>query len=169
MKNRIFMYLFIFSLLLVLFQYVNSKHILEDYEKKLDRKVLREEKYADTINQLRDKILVASEFSIENSEQAMTFYENKGYRIDELVPFIKDQMYDLNTVKGDEHPLIPYAAMSGNGGRMLIDHIRLLNHEWIIANFSDGKYWGELLVKYELTDDKQLKFNVLDSFLYPTN
>ena len=33
MKNRIFMYLFIFTLLLVIFQFMNSKRIIEDYHK----------------------------------------------------------------------------------------------------------------------------------------
>ena len=32
MKNKILMYLFIFSLLLLVFQYVNSKNIIEKYE-----------------------------------------------------------------------------------------------------------------------------------------
>ena len=32
MKSKIFMYLFIFTVLLVIFQYANSKHILESYE-----------------------------------------------------------------------------------------------------------------------------------------
>jgi hypothetical protein len=54
------------------------------------------------------------------------------------------------------------------GGKMLINSIRLLNHKWIIANFSDGKYWGELFMTYEITEDEQLKFNVIESFLYPT-
>ena len=33
MKNRIFMYLFLFSVLLIVFQYVNSKNIIDKYEK----------------------------------------------------------------------------------------------------------------------------------------
>ncbi len=33
MKSRIFMYLFIFSVLLIIFQYVNSKNIIDKYEK----------------------------------------------------------------------------------------------------------------------------------------
>jgi len=161
------MYLFIFTLLLVVFQYVNSKNILEDYKQDCEKKEVRFEKYADTINDLRDKILTLTEFSIEDSEAAMTYYENKGFKISELVPFIKDQLYDLNSVKGDEHPLIPYASMTGS--KMLINSIRLINHKWIIANFSDGKYWGELFITYELTDDEQLKFNLVESFLYHTN
>ncbi len=34
MKQRLFMYLFIFTLLLVIFQFVNSKNIIESYDEK---------------------------------------------------------------------------------------------------------------------------------------
>lgn len=165
MKTRIFMYLFIFSVLLIIFQYVNSKNILDNYEERLVKKESKMEKYADTINNLRDRILTLSEFSINDSEQAMSYFEARGYSVDELIPFIIDELYELNALKGDEHPLIPYASMTG--GKMLVNSVRVLNHKWIIANFSDGKYWGELLLKYELTDDEQLKFNLAESFLYP--
>ena len=167
MKTRIFMYLFIFSVLLIIFQYVNSKNILDNYEVRLEKKESKMEKYADTINNLQDRVLTLAEFSINDSEQAMSYFEERGYSVSELIPFITDELYELNMLKGEEHPLIPYASMTG--GKMLINSVRVLNHKWIIANFSDGKYWGELLLKYELTDDEQLKFNLVESFLYPIN
>jgi hypothetical protein len=54
-----------------------------------------------------------------------------------------------------------------NGGRMLINKVRLLNHKWILADFSDGKYWGELFITYEILDKKELKFKLVESLLYP--
>jgi hypothetical protein len=159
------MYLFIFALLLVVFQYVNSKNILEDYENKIVKKEAKFVKYADTINNLRDQVLTLSEFSIEESEPALSYFEELGYKVDKLIPFIKDELYELNLVKGEEHPLIPYPSLSG--GKMLIDSIRVLNHKWIITNFSDGKYWGELFLTYEITEDEQLTFKLVESFIYP--
>lgn len=165
MKNRIFMYLFIFSVLVILFQYVNSKNLLDNYETRMNNKEETMQKYADTISNLRDQVLTLSEFSINESESAMSYFEERGYRVNELIPFIIDELYELNAQKGEEHPLIPYASMTG--GKMLINSVRVLNHKWIIANFSDGKYWGELFLTYELTDDEQLKFKLVESFLYP--
>ncbi|EGV45024.1 hydrolase [Bizionia argentinensis JUB59] len=165
------MYLFIFSMLLVVFQYVNSKRILESYEEKIVKKeahrVRDGVKFTDSISDMRDEISKLSEFSVMNTESALSYFEEKGYSVSELIPFIKDQLYELNLVKGDEHPLIPFPAL--NGGKMMIDQIRVLNHKWIITNFTDGKYWGEMFLSYELSEDKKLTFKVEKSFLYPFN
>ena len=163
------MYLFIFALLLILFQFMNSKHIIEDYDKKIDRLESKEKAYQDSIKTLNDENFELQRFSLEFNDYAMSYFEDQGYKISELVPFIKDELYKLNDYKGDDHPLVPYASMTGN--KMMIDNIRLLNHKWIITNFSDGKYWGEMLVKYEIVDNKEtnrkeLKFQLLDYLMY---
>ena len=164
MKNRIFMYLFIFTLLLVLFQFVNSKSIIEDYDKKMTNIETKNASFADSITALMDANFELSRFSLEFNDDAMSYYEDQGFKISDLVPFIKDELYKLNVYEGDDHPLVPYASMTGN--KMMINSIRLLNHKWIIADFSDGKYWGEMLVNYEIVDNKDLKFRLLDYWLY---
>jgi len=164
MKSRIFMYLFIFSLLLILFQFVNSKSIIEDYDKKLTKLEERETVYKDSITSLKDDNFELMRFSLEFNDDAMSHFEDQGYKISELVPFIKDELYKLNVYEGDDHPLVPYASMTGN--KMMVNSLRMLNHKWIIADFSDGKYWGEMLVSYEITDKQELKFKLLDYFLY---
>ncbi len=120
--------------------------------------------YKDSITSLEDKIFDLSHFGIEGNEGALTYFEQNGYDVVKLIPFIKDELYKLNEPKG-EHPLVPYAA--GEGRKMMINSVKLLNHKWIIADFSDGVFWGEMLVKYEMTEEGVLKFNLIDSFLYP--
>lgn len=164
MKSRIFMYLFIFSLLLILFQFVNSKSIIEGYDKKLTKFEERETASKDSITSLKDDNFELMRFSLEFNDDAMSFFEDQGYKISELVPFIKDELYKLNVYEGDDHPLVPYASMTGN--KMMVNSLRMLNHKWIIADFSDGKYWGEMLVTYEITDNQELKFKLLDYLLY---
>ena len=164
MKSRIFMYLFIFSLLLILFQFMNSKSIIEDYDKKLTKVEERETVYKDSIKKLEDQNFELMRFSLEFNDDAMSYFEDQGYKISELVPFIKDELYKLNVYEGDDHPLVPYASMTGN--KMMINSIKLLNHRWIITDFSDGKYWGEMLLTYEITDKQELKFKLLDYLMY---
>ena len=166
MKNRIFMYLFIFSVLLIVFQYVNSKNIYEANTKKIDSYKTKIDTYKDSLAVLKDDVFKYSEFSLGFSEEAQTYIELKGYKVNDVIAMIEDELYELNLRKG-EHPLIPYASM--NNGKLIINSIRVLNHKWIITNFSDGDLWGELLLKYEITEDKALKFDLIESFLYPVD
>lgn len=164
MKQRIFMYLFVFAALLILFQYVNSKRIFENLNNKLEVSKSQVENYKDSLNVLQNDILEVSHFNLDRNEDAISYFEDDGYKIDELMPFIKDELYKLNEIKG-EHPIIPYG--SSEGRKMLINTVKMLNHKWIIADFSDGEFWGELLLTYEISEDKQLTFRLVESFLYP--
>jgi len=164
MKKNIYLYLFVFTLLIVIFQFVNSKNIIEKYETDIRKLKTETTEQKTTITKLEDENLDLLYFNLENNDDALTYFENDGYDTAELVPFIQDQLYNLNEAKG-EHPLVPYASMSGK--KMLINKVRLLNHKWIIADFSDGEYWGEMLLTYEITPEKELKFRVAESLLYP--
>jgi len=164
MKNKIFLYLFVFAVLLVIFQYVNSKNVLESYEKKLNAADEHIETYKNSIDSLENEIQDLRYFNLEYNDDALSYFERDGYDTKELIPFIKDEVYKLNETKG-EHPLIPYASMTDR--KMLINKVKLLNHKWILADFSDGKHWGELFMTYEIVDKIHLKFNLVESFMYP--
>jgi hypothetical protein len=166
MKQRIFIYLFIFSVLVILFQYVNSKRIIDVLNNKVTAKEAQLVSYKDSINSLNHQIQDNSHFNLEQNEDALSYFESKGFRVDVLIPFIKDELYRTNEASGD-HPLVPYAASSGR--KMMINTVKLLNHKWIIADFSDGVFWGELLLTYEAQDDRTVRFQVVASFLYPFN
>ena len=158
------MYLFVFALLLVIFQYVNSKSILEKYESDITKYKERVSTFKDSIEILQDEKLGLMYFNLEHNEDAISYFDSKGLITSEMIPFIKDELYKLNEVKG-EHPLVPYASMTD--GKMLINNIKLLNHKWILADFSDGKHWGEMFLTYEITESKELKFKLIEYFLYP--
>lgn len=168
MKQKLFMYLFIFTLLLVIFQFVNSKSIIEGYDKKLTNYIEANTKLKDSIRIIEDHIVSdLYTFKFDTNEDAMIYWEEQGVRISEFVPFIKDELMSLNIYDTEDHPLVPYASMSGQ--KMLIDQIRMLNHKWIIASFTDGKYWGEMLLSYDIETiegQKELKFKIIESSLY---
>ncbi len=168
MKKNIYLYLFVFALLLALFVYVSSKNGIETLETKISALEQKQQSCDEQVMKLEDEILDLLYFNLEHNDDALSYLERLGHDTSNLIPFLSDQLYQLNETKGD-HPLVPYAAMSENG-KMLINKVRLLNHKWIIADFSDGEYWGEMLLKYEIVDvdgEKQLIFNVVESLLYP--
>ncbi|UKM63933.1 hydrolase [Flavobacteriaceae bacterium GSB9] len=164
MKQKIFMYLFVFSILLVLFQYMNSKHIFEDMNKKLEAYKAEAAKYKDSVSVLENQIVELSHFNLVRNEDAISYFESDGHDVGALIPYVKDKLYETNAVKG-QHPIIPYS--SSEGRKMMINTVKILNHKWIIADFSDGEYWGEVFLTYQVSPERDVQFNLVESFLYP--
>jgi len=69
---------------------------------------------------------------------------------------------ETNESKGN-NPLIPYEGMEGD---FKINKISVLNHKWILTEFSDGKHWGEMILTYELKDDLGIDFTLANHLLY---
>ena len=78
-----------------------------------------------------------------------------------IIKLVKEKLYESNTIKGD-NPLVLY---SGAGKIFLSNKIKVLNHKWVIADFSDGTDWGEILIEYQIRGG-EIKLNVLDQLLY---
>ncbi|MFD2823672.1 hydrolase [Lacinutrix iliipiscaria] len=167
MKNKIFMYLFIFAALLIVFQYVNSKNIHEANAAKIEDYKSKIVKYKDSVRDIGDRAFGLSEFTLGYSEEALNYIEKRGYESDQVIALIEETLYELN-LRAEPHPLIPYAPMTENG-KMIVNAVRVLNHKWVITNFNDGEYWGELFLKYNIEANGEITFELIDSFLYPTN
>lgn len=163
MKSRIFMYLFIFSVLLVIFQYANAKNILESYRLKTEKKEAQVEKLKDSVQKLFDRNYDLSLFSITNNDDALSYFDDTNLKREIIETTIMDALYNTNTYLGEEHPLIPYRSMTDT--KMIINQARVINHKWILANFTDGKFWGELFLSYEIEDNEVL-FEVENYLLY---
>ncbi len=132
--------------------------------KTLDEKIQKRDKeivsLKDSVQQAQLSLLDMQYFSLENNDDALAYYEHLD--IENPSRYIADKLLETNERKGD-NPLIPYEGMESD---FKINKIKLLNHKWIIADFSDGKYWGELLIKYELKDDMGVDFVLMDHLLY---
>ncbi|NAS30477.1 hydrolase [Flavobacteriaceae bacterium R38] len=168
MKNRIFMYLFIFSVLYILFQYTNAKNYFKSTNNEIARKDEMIIKLKDSLAQqniaLEEQIinnLDLQYFALDGNDDASVYFDE--FNIEDLSLYISDKLLETNEKKGN-NPLVPYDGMSG--GSMKINKIRVLNHKWIIADFSDGKYWGELFITYEMKEDKSVEFTMKEHLLY---
>lgn len=165
MRNKILMYLFIFSLLFTIFIYVNDKRILDSKQNKienLENRLLDAEQAIDNSSRLAED---EDYFSLKNNEEAITYFETKGIDTEELIARIEDAIISKNKA-GEDNPLVPHAGMEGN---MSINKIKVLNHKWIIADFTDGTYWGEVFLSYQIEEDGKITFYPEKSFLYPLN
>jgi hypothetical protein len=160
MKARIFLYLFVFSTLIALYIYVSNSKRLEDNREKIADLELQNEQMEDSLRISKLKVLDLQYFSLENNDDALAYYDHLS--LDTPARYIADKLLETNESKGD-NPLIPYEGMESN---FKINKINVLNHRWIIADFSDGKYWGELFIRYELKDDLSVDFMLADHLLY---
>ncbi len=163
MRNKILMYLFIFTLLFTIFIYVNDKRILDSKQERIES--LENQLAEAEIDSGNPVDMVESEdyFNLQNNEDAITYFENKNIDPEDLILKIEDAIISKNSAEED-NPLVPQAGMEGN---MRINKIKVLNHKWIIADFTDGTYWGEVFLSYEVSEDLELKFYPEKSFLYP--
>jgi len=125
MKSRIFMYLFIFSVLLIIFQYVNSKNIIDKYENDIRKYKTLNKEQEEAIVALEDQNFELNYFSIDRNEDALSYFEAKGYNTEELIPAIIDGLYNMNNYKGEDHPIVPYVSMTDS--KLIINKIRILN------------------------------------------
>ena len=165
MKSRIFMYLFIFSALAFIFQYVNSKNILDKYEKDIKKFKATIETQEKTIADLEDQNFDLNYFNIDRNDNALDYFVAQGYDTDKLIDAITEGLYEMNNYEGDNHPIVPFVSMTDS--KLIINKIRIVNHKWILANFTDGVYWGEIFVKYDIDENNDLKYNLVEYFLYP--
>ena len=160
MKNKIFLYLFVFAALLALYQFVSANNLQKALN--ADVKSLQDEvgELKDSLQKSQMKILDMQYFSLENNDDALAYYDHLNLK--DPARYIEDKLLETNEQRGD-NPLIPYEGMQSD---FKINKIKVLNHKWILADFSDGKYWGDLIIKYELKDDLGVDFTLLDHLLY---
>jgi len=160
MKSRIFIYLFIFAALLALYLFVSSNTMLENKDLKIQNLESEVSVLQDSVQKLQLQVFDMQYFSLQNNDDALSYYDHLG--LENPSRYISDKLLETNEQKGD-NPLVPYEGMESD---FKINKIKILNHQWIIADFSDGKYWGELFLKYELKDDMGVNFTMMDHLLY---
>ena len=162
MQKKIFLYLFVFATLTAIYLGVSGSKQINSLNDTISKLEDREEAYKDSLQQSLFDILDMQYFSLENNDDALSYYDHLN--LDDQAGYVSDRLLETNERKGD-NPLVPYEGMNGD---FKINKIKILNHKWIIADFSDGKYWGELLIQYQIKDNRDVDFTVADHLLYST-
>lgn len=158
MKNT-FLYLFIFSFLINVLLYVNSNKIVEAKETEIS--VVK-----DRLSIARDSIMTLKTndyFSIENDQDAQDYFYNKNLDYPKVMARVKEDLASLNANKNG-NKLVPYEAIDGK--IFIINKVKVLNHRWIIAEYSNADLWGQVLIKYFYNDDKPTDFETVETVVY---
>lgn len=164
MKNSLFLYLTILAVLSTVFTYMflSKQVVFEQTRYEKTTKKLR-----DSIGLVSNQLVDANYFSLEKNENAQNYFDTasakKTIQHEKLIPFVTEKLLDLNAnPKGN-----PYTGQDQIGtNKFIINKVKILNHRWIIADYSDGEIWGEVLLKYFVNDDESISFEVNQSLLY---
>ena len=164
MKKSFFLYAFILVALMNIFTYMFlSKQV--EFEQNLFDKTTKRLK--DSLTSVTTKLNDANYFSLEKNENAQNYFDSanseKVIQYEKLIPFVTEKLLDLNAnPKGN-----PYVGQDQIGAnKFIINKVKILNHRWIIADFSDGEYWGEVVLKYFVNEDETITFEISESLLY---
>ena len=157
------MYLFFFALLFIFYQYMNEKKIFESQDARIEKLEANIKAGNSSIDSLQNQVRDLNYFTLLGNDNAMTYLEKMGFEAADVEAMVSDQIYDFNLQKGN-NPLVPFEGMNGN---MKINKLKFLNHKWIQADFTDGKYWGEMILEYYFNEKKELELTPIASLLYP--
>ncbi len=164
MKKSLLLYLCITSVLLNIFAYMFYSGELK-HEQKLYKNL--DKKTTDSLTSISNKLVDADYFSLANNQNAQNYFDsdNPDNYVDyiKLIPTVTSKLIDYN----DDPKGNPYTGQVQLGARkFIINKAKVLNHRWVIADFSDGEIWGEVLLKYFVNQDKTISFEVIQSLLY---
>ncbi len=159
------MYLFFFAALWIIFQYANEKKIFGAQESKIAKLEERAIKAEDSLAGLADNTGDQnSYFGLEGNENAYAYFDKFGVSVYGLEARIEDAVISKNTTGGNS--LIPFE----NTERVFkVNKVKVLNHKWILADFTDGKRWGELVLGYDVAENGAIDLHLLESLIYPVN
>ncbi|MEM1336537.1 MAG: hydrolase [Bacteroidota bacterium] len=160
MRRNIFLYLFVFSALIALFFLMRGTRAATSSAEQIGKLENDNQLLKDSVQNLQLRVLDMQYFSLENNDDALAYYDHLD--LENPTRYIEDKLLETNERSGD-NPLVPYEGMESS---FKINKIKVLNHRWILADFSDGKYWGDIIIKYELKDDLSVDFTLVDHLLY---
>jgi hypothetical protein len=169
MKKSLFLYLFIIAVLMNIFtyKYFTSK---ENSEQKPatetnDNPLMTSKVLSDSIVSLSDKLSDANAFSLENNDRAQNYLiQNNVKDINVFAEKVTQALLAYN----DDAAGNKYTDQAKMGEqKFIINKVKLLNHRWIIANYSNGELWGEVLLKYFVEENGSISFEIMNSYLYP--
>lgn len=143
---------------------MNEKKIFEIQEKKIESLTEKLIRSNDSILMLNDQIMELNYFTLEGNENAMSYLESFGHESKDVEELVTNEIYDQNLIEGD-NPLVPFEGIDGS---MKINKLKFMNHKWIQADFTDGTYWGEMLLEYFVDEKGSLNLTTIASLLYPS-
>jgi len=162
MKKSLFLYLFIFAVLFNIFTYMYFTNKQKHEEERIVNLEKRVNELQGSGSPATPASTDAAYFTLEANDNAMEYFGDDA-DIPALTAKIKDGISELNTKKGG-NPLTQQEPLNDNP--FIINKVQILNHRWVIADFSNGKAWGEALIKYFVNEDGTIDYETIQTVLH---
>ena len=111
MKNKIFLYLFVFTGLVSLYLFVSSGNMAQANNATIQKLGGEVQSLHDSLQDARLKVLEMQYFSLENNDDALAYYDH--LEIKNPSAYVADKLLETNESKGD-NPLVPYEGMQND-------------------------------------------------------
>lgn len=159
MRNKIIQYLLIFISLIALYLFVSDMNKSEAFAISQERMSKRVETLKDSINQLVVEQTDNAYFSLAVNRDAQQAHPD--FSPGELQNILEDHVLSINdNPKGN--PLL-----SSLGSDWVINKILIVNHQWILADFTNGTQWGDALLLYQINPNGKPRLHLLNHVMYP--
>lgn len=158
MKKSFLLYTTITAVLLTVFTYFYLNQQLKHEQLKYNNLVKK-------LDETNFKLDDVNHFSLENDTKAQDYFINNANPIDyeKLMPAVTEELISYNdSPEGNKYT--GYDKI--NGKKFIINKVKILNHRWIIADFSNTQTWGAVLLKYFVADDNTISFETVNTLLY---
>jgi hypothetical protein len=167
MKKSLFLYLFIIAVLMNIFtyKYFTSK---ENSVQKNGAATTENASSTKVVDSLTNQLSDANYFSLEGNDRAKNYlFESSNVKDTPVfAKNIEEALMSYNdSPEGNKYTDQPKMGDQ----KYIINKVKLLNHRWIIADYSNGQLWGEVLLKYFIDEKGAVSFEVMDSYLYPAS
>lgn len=163
MKQKIYSLIIGTLSVAVLFLLINSKNTKMKNSKKIINLEKNIKQKKDSLQLYMDKYEAETDFSLAGNPDARELVYG-------LIPkgepslYILEELYKTNDIALNNE-LVPYEGTMG--GVMKINNARVLNSKWVIADYSDGYFWGEILLEYTIDSSGKVTFKTFNELLYP--
>jgi len=159
-----YLYLVILLVLTNIFTYSfyskDNEFVNQRYEK-------LKEKSMDSITFLGGMLIDSKHFTIDRNHHAQDYFDDKNtgrfIHHEDIIKLIDEKIKETNK-NPDGNPYTNYPAMDGKVFE--ISKYQVINHRWVVADFSNGEYNGQVLLQYFVNEDRTLDFEVIQSVIF---
>ena len=159
MRNKIIQYLLIFISLISLYLFVSDMNKSEAFAASQERMIKRVDTLKDSIAQLVVEQTDNAYFSLAVNRDAQQAHPDLNPA--ELQSILEDHILSTND-NPNGNPLL-----SSLGPNWIINKIHIVNHQWVLADFTNGTQWGEALLLYQIKVNGKPRLRLLNHVMYP--